>query len=393
MTFSSSPAEEIEIRDVVLFVWQARWWMLVGAGLFLLMAGGYLFLQPPKYTAEAWIQWRTTAEEGMLLPRISKGNLSAIVVSPTWWSVYVGEVAEGVEIDAEVVEGQPRLHLTVTAATPEAAYQWARRWSTAVVAWLQKRDERYLATLQQAIEHAQRAYTQAHQAYLTFLAQDPRPGLQARRAEVKELRDCALQRKRYFTFVLDDLQEAQALWKAQETLSPQDMLLYLTLQQRVFSGVPCGGSGDLVVQFGDAGVWGNLQPAEAATRLAQWTEYVQARLREEEQRLIELEKEWVGLQEQLEEAEEEADRLKAARAQARQHWERLEQEYRSVRIRMELQPIVDIEVPPALPERPQPRRATLLLAVSGVLGAFWGLVVFGLYRAMQVSKPRQEGMS
>ncbi len=384
MTQPSTPQpyyveDEIELREILLFLWQARWWMLVGLVLALLLASGYVFLSPPRYTAEAWIRWRE--QEDGSLPTLVNGSLTDIVTSDSWWFTYIGERPEGLEFKASVPKQQPRLHLVVTATTPDQAYTWARRWADAVLAWLQEQDAQFLAGLQQAVDAAREEYRQAHQAYLDFLEQDPRPGLQAQIQELEHLQTCILLRKNYFLFVLADIQEVRWRWHGRATLSPQDALLYLTLQQRVFSAAPCGGSNNLIIQPNNM-VFGGATAEEGLLRLERLEAHIQALLQEEEQRLPALEQELARLRELLEAAGLEAMELGTARDTSWERWQRLKEQVDTVKTAMALNPIGVLEVPPIQPERPEARWTLLTLTVAGLSGSFLGLMAFGVQRVL-----------
>ncbi len=366
--------EEIELRDILYYLWRARWWMLTGVLLLLALGLSIRFMRPVSYTVQAIISINIALDEDTTLEQWAQ-----IFETREWLLTYLQvPVNNGLRFEVQNPDNTPFLYLEVTAPSPEEARTWATRWSEAVVAWIIDDTERRIEELYQAAQEAEATYREAQQTYLTFLQNDPRPALQLERQQLERQRNCAVSRLHYFQLLRQELQDIQT----QLEQRPVDTFMLLTLQQRALASAPCGGDANLVLQTSPEDLV-PLNADEIRERLKSLVRFVEDRIREEETALQDLDKRLRTLQRKLEEAERQALEYRTMRDKAWEDWRSLQDQWERAQLSMRLKPPARIEVYPLEPTPQQNLSLPLLGALALVGGSLGGALAYGLYSTMR----------
>ncbi len=369
--------DEIDVRDIVRFLWRARWWAFGMALAALVLAFGALHLRP---TYRALAQIRLDISNTPQLPRNVRG-LDQVVVADSWLkanNVYRSDRG----YRALLLPREALLTLEVTAPTPDQAQATAQAWAEAVVAWLHEQDQAFLQETVRQEQEAYQRYQAAQKAWEDFLAQDPRVSLQQQAKRLEQEQMCALKQLAHFQALYEDL---QTLSKAPS--GTLDTLVLLALQQRAVAAPPCGGTASFTLQLGVDDLVALDDQARKAF-LARLTQYAKARISQAEETLARTQVDLQDVNARLAQAEFQAEKLRLEREKARDAWIDLYDK----RLRLEA---LLAQYPPARIEAPatsgKPAFSPLTVSfVSAVVGGMMGVFLFGFREMLREPESSEE---
>jgi len=393
--------EEIDLREYVRVL--LRWWKwIVGVTVVAAaVATAVSFLQPTSYEATATVAWRrvstgatdSDASQGKAgaVPDISLSDLALNTDVVEALASQLKPLPEGVRGSADLrgvlrasasTDGS-RVQLAARAAQAEEAARLADAWASVVVAKasqaFREDSNQEAETLRARAKSAWDGVAKAEQALAGYEARSQLAVLEARRASVEQdLRDSLAEQRDVARAIqqVRDLRGRLASLPADARVEPADALTALMLQAQM-AGVTGGSQPAAHVQLGDAAMASVGQTVGEATA---FLDRLVARLTSTNDRLAAniagLEPQLLTLQQQVQQAEVERDRLTAERDAARQVYTTLAEQAGELEARAAGEQAYVVS-PASLPAAPAGRNRLFNVAVAGVLGLMLG--VFGAF--------------
>ena len=396
--------DEIDLRKYVQVLLRWRWWI---AGLALLAAAAALavsFLLPAAYEAKALVAITQPRYIMQFDPRFEIAN----DIQPVYNKAYpelatsdelLGELLaglnplpEGVEtledlqdsLESELGADPSVVRLTARAGDPREAARIANGWAELFVDRANQiyggQSGEQVRFFEGQLAEARGKLEAAEQALVVFQARNQGSSLNAKLGSARQEQAEYLAEQRETVRLSQDIGGLRAQLATRQggaTATLGDELSVLRLRTRALDSAGAGAQGlsDIQLQVGEQGTLSGRTVEELVALLDALQDGLEGKAEEVTARLEALEPQILALQQQVQEVDNEADRLTRARDVARDTYLILTRKVEEARIAaQDTEREVRLASRAAAPEKPVSPRKKLNTLVGGALGLMMGIV-------------------
>ena len=388
--------DEIDLRELVLTLWQGRWVIITLTLVAALTAFTISkWVLPEKYEAMAYVsitepmlQFAETSEISISakLPDIASATelasnqalLEKVTASPEVAYLWDAEKDALQDMVTAATVGKDQLRLEVSDTSPERAALLANIWAEQVAEQINLLYgvDAIAQTLEFQVSQAKEDYAQTQSALEDELSQNKLDALNAQLGRIKGDLSCVLARGSAATRILEDLQVLEeSLQKTGGTsLSLGDALSLTTLQQRASSSQICAsGTQSPQLQIGNETLVG-IALSDALETISQLRDALQIQqplLAGEQARL---EAEIPSLRSDFAKAEYQLKQRTRARDQSQELYTALlEQQSRIATILITSGKVATVSAPAIAPDEKSSPKTLMNTALAGILGLMLGV--------------------
>ena len=388
--------DEIDLRELVLTLWQGRWVIITLTLVAALTAFTISkWVLPEKYEAMAYVsitepmlQFAETSDISInsSMPDMAsvtelaanQALLEKVTASPEVVHLWDAEKDTLQNMVTAATVGKDQLRLDISDTSPERAALLANIWAEQVAEQINLLYgvDAVAQTLGSQVSQAKEDYAQTQSALEEELSQNKLDALNAQLGRIKGDLSCVLARGSAATRILEDLQVLEeSLQKTGGTsLSLGDALSLTTLQQRASSSQICAsGTQSPQLQIGNETLVGiSLSDAlETISQLRDALQIQQPLLAGEQARL---EAEIPSLKSDFAKAEYQLEQRTRARYQSQELYTALlEQQSRIATILITSGKVAAVSAPAVVPDENSSPKTLMNTALAGILGLMLGV--------------------
>lgn len=407
--------EEIDLRQYLELLLRHWKWIVgasVGAAVLALVIS---LLLPPTYEATALVvvtrpqyvmnfdeRFETTSNPQPAYKAYPELAISGDVVEALWQTLApqwpdletVPNLRE--HLTAEAGADPSLIRLVVKAKTPEEAAHIANTWAeifTSKANLIYGRGPEQLAFFETQLQQSQTELEAAETALIAFQGEDQVEILRNRLDSARQTQADYLREQRSIAYLVQDVQSLRAQLAGQSsgyTTSLADQMTALFLQIKAFDAQT---SAPIQLQINSPEALSGKSTTEQIAFLDDLVKVLEERSTESEQRLAEVEPQILALQQQVQQAAIELDRLTRTRDVARETYMTLARKVEEARIAAQEGGHVLLASQASAPEKPVSPRKLINTVAAGALGFMLSVVAVLVVGWWQDNTAREVGQS